>query len=104
MGPTASDIIALAQNTKALSKEQLARILELAPSSSPEDLEELKKLILEIQRAHISSMEHELEVRQKAGAAYKEWQADKSRDALKTQEGAVSKEDQAQAETLIQNI
>lgn len=104
MGPTASDIIALAQNTKALSKEQLARILELAPNSSSEDLEELKKLILEIQKAHMDGMKHELEVRQKAGAACKEWQADKSRDALKTQEGAVSKEDQAQAETLIQNI
>lgn len=104
MGPTASDVIALAQNTKALSKEQLARILELAPNSSSEDLEELKKLILEIQKAHMFGMKHELDVRQKAGAAYKEWQADKSRDALQTQEGAVSKEDHAQAETLIQNI
>lgn len=104
MGTTASEVIALAQNTKALSKEQLARILEVAPKMTLEDLEQLKQMILSVQQAEIKDMKAELEVRQKVGAAYQEWQADKSRNALKTQEGAVTKEDQAQAETLIQNI
>ncbi len=104
MGITASDIITLAQNTKALSKEQLARILEVAPNGSSAELDELKKLILLVQETEMKGMKRELEIRKKVGSAYQEWQSDKSRTALQTQEGAVSKEDHAQAETLIQNI
>jgi len=104
MGTTASDVIALAQHTKALSKEQLARILEVAPNMSAGDLEKLKQMILQVRAAEIKGMKTELALRQKVGAAYQEWQADKSRNALHTQEGAVSREDQAQAEALIQNI
>lgn len=104
MGPTASDVIALAQNTKALSKEQLAKILKLAPTMTGADLENLKKMILSVQEAEIKDMKTELELRQKVGSAYQEWKADKSRTALQTQEGAVVQEDHAQAEALIQNI
>lgn len=104
MGPTASDVIALAQNTKALTKEQLAKILELAPTMTGVDLENLKKMILSVQEAEVTKMKRDLEMYKKAAATYEEWKADTSRDALKTQEGAVAQEDQAQAESLLQNI
>ncbi|MFA4814884.1 MAG: hypothetical protein WC924_01245 [Candidatus Gracilibacteria bacterium] len=104
MGTTASDVIALAQNTKALSKEQLARILEVAPKMTETDLENLKKMILAVQEAEIKSMKNELEVRKKVGAHFLEWKTDKTRDALQIQEGATRREDSAQAESLIQNI
>ncbi|MFA6023931.1 MAG: hypothetical protein WC777_01810 [Candidatus Gracilibacteria bacterium] len=98
MGLSANDVIALAQETKALSKEQLERILEVAPTMSAADLEELKKMILAVQAAEIEGMKKELELRQKVAAAYSEWQADKARATLQTQEGAVAREDQAQFE------
>lgn len=104
MGISAQDVITLAQNTKALSKEQLARILEVAPQMGPADLEKLKAMILKVQAAEVEDMKHELEIRKRAAAAYQEWQADKNRDALQTQEGASKREDHAQAESLIQNI
>lgn len=105
MGPTtAADIITLAQNTKALSKEQLAKILKLAPTMTGADLENLKSMILSMQEAEVKEMKRQLEVYKKAASAHEEWKADKSREALKVQEGAVAQEDQAQAEALIQNI
>lgn len=104
MGPTASDVIALAQNTKALTKEQLAKILKLAPTMTSADLENLKKMILGVQEAEMKEMKRQLEVYKKAASAHEEWKADTSRNALKTQEGAVAQEDQAQAEALIQNL
>ncbi len=104
MGPTVSDVIALAQNTKALSKEQLARILELAPKMTEVDLEKLRQMITSIQASDLKKMERELAVRQKMNVHYMDWKSDKARNSLQTQEGAVQREDTAQAESLIQNI
>lgn len=104
MGTSASEIIALAQNTKALSKEQLARILAVAPTMTAGDLEKLKATIVSIQESEMAKMKKDLEIHQKVNAHYFDWKADKSRDALQTQEGAVQSEDTAQAEALIQNI
>lgn len=104
MGTSASEIIALAQNTKALSKEQLARILKVAPTMTAEDLEKLRQMILTVRGEEVKSMKHKLETYQKAASVEHEWKADKVRDQRNTQEGAVKREDLAQAETLIQNI
>lgn len=104
MASTLDEVLSLAQNTKALSKEQLARILEVAPKMGPEDLEKLKAMILKIQSSEQGKMKKELEVRKKVAVHYLEWKSDKDRDALQTQEGASKREDSAQAEALIQNI
>ena len=101
MGPTASDIIALAQNTKALSNEQLAKILELAPHMTTDELEALKTTISAVTEEKVRK---ELAVHKQVASIHSEWKADTSRVALQTQEGAVQLEDTAQAESLIQNI
>lgn len=104
MALSAQDIITLAQNTKALSKEQVARILEVAPQMGPADLEKLRAMILKVQAVQLEEMKKNLAVYQKANAAYSEWKADKNRADLKNQEGSVKRADLAQAETLIHNI
>ena len=104
MGITASDVITLAQNTKALTKEQLAKILELAPRMTALELEHLKTMLDSVQKAQVQDMQNELATRKNVGAAFEEWKADTSRDALQTQEGASKNEEHAQAEALIQNI
>lgn len=101
MGITASDVITLAQNTKALTKEQLAKILELAPRMTAEELEGLKATLKTITEDRVKK---ELEVHKQVASYHSEWKADTSRAALQTQEGAVQLEDTAQAESLIQNI
>lgn len=101
MGITASDVITLAQNTKALTKEQLAKILEMAPKMTSEELEGLKATLKTITEDRVKK---ELEVHKQVASYYSEWKADTSRAALQTQEGAVQLEDTAQAESLIQNI
>lgn len=80
MGITASDIIALAQNTKALSKEQLARILELAPTMTSADLENLKRMIENLRKSDLEAMQKELVARQNIGAKYKEFKSDQDRN------------------------
>ena len=104
MGLSAQDVISLAKNIKTLSKEQLTRILEVAPNMGPTDLEKLKHMIEAVRDAEIKDMKQELKLRQKVASAYKEWKSDKARNAIKTEEGAVKREDDAQAESLIQNI
>lgn len=104
MDSFAQNVITLAQNTKALSKEQLARILELAPKMDRAKLEDLKRMLDEIRAEELASMKRELELRKKVASAYEEWKADKTRNALKLEEGAVTREDSAQAESLIQNV
>lgn len=101
MGITASDLITLAQNTKALSKEQLTRIMELAPKMTTEELESLKSTL---SRVTEEGAKKEIEISQKVASHYSEWKADTTRNALQVQEGAVRLEDTAQAESLIQNI
>lgn len=101
MGITASDVITLAQNTKALTKEQLAKILALAPRMTSEELEQLKATLSLVTEEKVKK---ELEVYKQVAAYHSEWKSDKSRSALQTQEGAVQLEDTAQAESLIQNI
>jgi hypothetical protein len=104
MSTSAAEIIALAQNTKALTKEQLARILAAAPKMTGEELEKLKSMLTTIKMADLNDMKKKNEVYQKAAAVHLEWQSDKTRHALQVQEGAVQREDTAQAETLIQNL
>lgn len=104
MAVTVDQVLALAQNTKALSKEQLVRISELAPKMSAEELVKLNGLIVKVQEAEIIDMKCELEIRQKVGSAYQEWKADKSRSDLQKKEGAVKGQEDAHAEALVTNI
>ncbi len=104
MAVTADQVLALAQNTKALTKEQLARIGELAPTMSADELEKLNGLLTKVQESEIADMKRELEIRQKVGSAYQGWKADKSRNDLQKKEGAVKGQEVAHAESIIQNI
>ncbi|OGJ45742.1 hypothetical protein A3J23_01390 [Candidatus Peregrinibacteria bacterium RIFCSPLOWO2_02_FULL_48_14] len=101
---TAGQVIALAQNTKALSKEQLTRISDLAPFMNETDLGKLHQMIAAVQAAEVEDMKKELETRQKVGSAYQEWKADKFRGDLQVKEGSVKGQEAAHAESLIQNI
>lgn len=104
MASTASEIIALAQSTKALSTAQLQKILELAPKMTGTDLENLKNMILAVQAAEMKTMKRELDVRQKANSACREWHADKARTQREANETVTQTADLAYAENLFPNI
>ncbi len=104
MATSASEIITLAQNTKALSKEQLERIVHLAPGMSQADLEKVKTTLEKLQSKTKENQESELLVRKQVASKYMEWKSDKSRTDLQTQEAPSQKNDSAQAEALIQTI
>lgn len=104
MASTASEIIELAKSTKALSKEQISKILELAPTMNAAELEKLKQMIISVREAEIKQMKAELEVRKKANASYLEWNADNDRKALQANEGVAAQADHATAESLFKTI
>lgn len=104
MAATLDEVLTLAKSTHALSQEQLSRILALAPTMGEADLEKMKSMLMGVQEAEEKDMKAELEMRKKVASLRQQWQAGKDRTALQMQESAVSKEDQAQAEALIQNI
>lgn len=104
MAATASEIIALAQSTKALSTAQLQKILELAPKMGGADLESLKQMILAVQAADEKAMEEEIEIRSSVGARYKEFKADKARNEIQKNETASRLQEHEMASHLIQNL
>lgn len=103
MSITADEIINLAKNTKALSKEQLDRILKLAPDMDEEDLMRLKTVLLGSKDE--SERKSNLEaLGKKISMGYLEWNSDKNRKALQSQESESANEDSAQADALINKI
>ena len=97
MGITTSDIITLAQNTKALSKEQLARILEVAPTMSAGELAQIKQMLLSLQEAELKDIKNEIAARENISIKYKEFKTNKDRSYRE-------KAEQTDREIELQNI
>lgn len=101
---TLDEVIALAKETKALNEAQLARILELAPSMSAGDLENLKSMILNIQNEEIKEMKRKIEIFKTASAYQKEWVADTAREKLQNIENDDHRQSSQMADNLINNL
>jgi hypothetical protein len=104
MATTLNEVIALAKETKAVTEVQLKRILELAPTMSAADLENLKSMLIKIQNEEIKEMKRKLEIYQTAAAAEEEWRADTARAKLATVENDDHRQSLQTADNLINNI
>lgn len=104
MAATASEIIALAQSTKALSTAQLQKILDLAPKMSEAELMQVKTMLQAVQAEDEKALKEEIEIRSSVGARYKEFKADKARNELQKNETASRLQENEMASHLIQNL
>ena len=97
MALTAEAVLALSQNTKALSKEQLARIGELAPEMTEEEFENLKGVLEKTQK----ELENAKEVLKQVGALQKEYLIDQEREKNQSTEAVERVQDSQKADKLI---
>lgn len=107
MKPSASIIIALAQNTKALSKEQLARILDLAPEMSENDLEKLRQVLGKVKEAEtedLKHVQHALNIYKEVAARAEEWKADQARQKRQDEESKDTLISTEEADHLLHNL
>lgn len=104
MALTAQDIVSLAQNTKALSQEQMGLIMALAPDLNVEQLEVLKSKLETIQAEELNLMKERVEVLQEAASKQSEFVSDQARTKREAEESHSQEEDAANAESLIETL
>lgn len=104
MAITAQDIISLAQNTKALSEEQIGLIMAIAPDLGEEQLLVLKEKLEKIQEEELKVMKERVEILQEAASKQEEYMADKARTKREGAESSSREGELAEAESLIKTI
>ncbi len=104
MTVTAQDIITLAQNTKALSEEQIGLIMAIAPDLGEEQLLVIKEKLEKIQEEELNMLKGEVHVLKKAASLQQEFLADKARTKRETAESSSREEEAEVAESLISNL
>lgn len=103
MAVTADEVIALAKSTPALKPEQLEKILKYAPQMEQADLDNVHKLVTDVQKAETSAKE-ELAVRQEVEDQYKIFKKEKAMDELHVAENEAQAADEKAADGLINNM
>lgn len=97
------EVLELAKTVEALTDVQRQKILKLAPTMKETDLQNLKKLILDVKNS-FDGAKHELDVRQKVASKFKQYKKVKAIGELHDQENKAQAEDSATAEQLINNL
>lgn len=102
---TVEEVLKLAESLKGVLREgQLERIQNVVPKVGEEQLQKLHGKLMELEKIHIKSMKHEIEVRQKVNAAYKAHQAKEKTVALKTAESQERAAAEAEAARLLEEL
>lgn len=102
---TAAQVVELAGTLKGMLRDdQATRIVAIAPNLSSDQLERLHAKLTELQAIQMSSMKHEIDVRQRMQSAYKAHQAHEKIDALKAAEVTERAEADAEADRLLEEL
>lgn len=104
MSTTLDEVQKMIRETASLSEDQRARFLAVSGGLDEAKLLELKSTLEKTQAQEMQEMKKGLEVLTTAGAAYKEWQADKMRKDLKSQEDSSSQAEALSAEALLSKL
>lgn len=103
MAALLEEVISLANSVTALSAEQKERILKVAPTLGDADLENLKKMIQDVEKS-FDGAQHELEIREEVASKFKVYKKEKKVEELHAEEAKAQTEDMTQAESLLNNI
>lgn len=98
------DVTSMIHEIASLSEEQRTRFLAVADKLDEKQLSALKTTLLKVREEEMAQMKADLETLHKAGAAFKEWQADKARVALQTSESSSLKADAVSADGLLSKL
>jgi hypothetical protein len=102
---TAEQLIELAEKLSGVLREdQLERIRKIASTLSDEQREKLHAKLMNLDQARSTNEQHEIDVRQKMNAAYKEFEGHKKTEAIKAEESKDRLEADAEAERLLEEL